>query len=1303
MARIALRAYNRDIEVMIDKNQIDEAFAHCRYILEVYPKHIDTYRLMGKALLEAQRFADAADVFHRVLSSVPDDFIAHLGMSIIREDEGNLDAAIWHMERAFEVQPSNAAVQVELRRLYGLRDGITPQKIQLTRGALARMSAKSNLYSQAIAELRAALASDPQRPDLQVVLADMYFQTGARMEALETCNALINKLPYCMVANRILAEVLPETERAEQAAEYRERSGELDPYYLQLSPVAPTLEQVPDGAVTIERYEYSDETKDISRSAQPAWATTLGVDFEEQAEQIEQPAPEWLEESSTVPDETEAATDETGEVVPPELEELDESELIPIDEQETEELPDWMNGTADSEEQAESADLAGLTVAAGSMAIGGILSDEEDAVFESEIEKPEDTVEDEQEDSLPDWMAANLLDEEEQGEDKEGAGETETSSIEPDYDSGQDEESIPVTADREEAENVPDWLSEAEPGSVSETPDWLREAMEETDQESSFSPEIITAAGTGAELSADENQPVFPGDGTLEDQEEEILSVSESASEVPVMEEDLSPESEVDIEVDDLAGAALAGAMIGAVLSDDDAGGESAEDLELTQDDGDIPDWLRDLGEDIPTEMESPEPAPVFDEQNVLEEEPPVPDYIVDDREINPDEWVETTIGELSETGETEDIAEDTELGEYPETIPDWLSEVSPDEIPQEEADSNEQVGIVRAEIPLWLKKMEAQHKAEMEAAGESEEIVELAADFTDLSGEDVPSWLMSAMETELSEAEESAPVGDISEIFEEEGEGDAYLMETEEETVVETLADEFETKETAEEQALEILDPDQIIKTEADIAELAPEEVGVIEFVPGAEHEVLPETEEASEEILDMEEKEEIEVKQEGISVAGLAAAGVAVSQLLEDEETQPIVIEEEPEIEDIGGMLVEEEGISAPESEISEFPAAADEQITETEAEISPEGEIEAAEILSAPAGEALSDEDQDAAMAWLESLAAKQGAAEEELLTPADSRQDEPPEWIKEEASEVELEEEHGKLAAAALAGAAVEVFSKDQESTGEQEVETVEEEEPQEWVPESELELEEASLKETDSEFEAGLSEIETDQELAEQPSEAIEAGLPEGEPPGEIPDWLSGLDEEQADAAETVPSEWTPEMLEEDISEQQVGQDKLSAEKLDLNAASIAQLEKLPGIGFILAQNIVNYRANSGTFSDLEQLENVEGITPDMIGDLKEYLMITLVAEVEVPESEIPELQAAWKNITQGEIDQAVGQYEELINQDRHLDEIIRDLQAALNKFPQDSSLYQSLGDAYMHANMLQEALDAYNRAEDLIS
>jgi competence ComEA-like helix-hairpin-helix protein len=156
------------------------------------------------------------------------------------------------------------------------------------------------------------------------------------------------------------------------------------------------------------------------------------------------------------------------------------------------------------------------------------------------------------------------------------------------------------------------------------------------------------------------------------------------------------------------------------------------------------------------------------------------------------------------------------------------------------------------------------------------------------------------------------------------------------------------------------------------------------------------------------------------------------------------------------------------------------------------------------------------------------------------------------------------------------------------------------------------------------------------------------------------------------------------------------------EKIDLNAASLAQLEKIPGIGFILAQNIVTYRAEKGSLINLEHLGKVKGLDPEMFTDLQEYLAVEVVSEAAAPEPEIPELQDAWSEISAGNIEGAVDQYSDLINQEQHLDEIIRDLQAAISRYPSDSSLYQSLGDAYMHANMLQEALDAYNRAEDLI-
>ena len=99
MSKVALRVYNHEIESLIEQGHVDEAIAHCQHILKTYPKHLETYRLLGKAYLEAHRHNDAADIFQRVLTSVPDDFVSHLGMSIINDEQKNLDQATWHMER----------------------------------------------------------------------------------------------------------------------------------------------------------------------------------------------------------------------------------------------------------------------------------------------------------------------------------------------------------------------------------------------------------------------------------------------------------------------------------------------------------------------------------------------------------------------------------------------------------------------------------------------------------------------------------------------------------------------------------------------------------------------------------------------------------------------------------------------------------------------------------------------------------------------------------------------------------------------------------------------------------------------------------------------------------------------------------------------------------------------------------------------------------------------------------------------------------------------------------------------------
>jgi tetratricopeptide (TPR) repeat protein len=256
MSKVALRVYNRDIEALVDQGHLDEAIAHCQHILKEYPKHLETYRLLGKAYLESRQFGDAADIFQRVLMTVPDDFISQLGMSIVSDEQKDLNAAIWHMERAFEVNPSNAGVQGELRRLYGRRDGLEPPKIRLTRGALAQMYTKGGQYQQAIAEIKSVLGEDPSRIEMRVLLARAYFRGGQKVEATEMCIELLKQFPYCLDANRILVEVLPGTSLAQNLETYKKRVEALDPYSALVTGSIFDVENIPDNAVTLERLEW---------------------------------------------------------------------------------------------------------------------------------------------------------------------------------------------------------------------------------------------------------------------------------------------------------------------------------------------------------------------------------------------------------------------------------------------------------------------------------------------------------------------------------------------------------------------------------------------------------------------------------------------------------------------------------------------------------------------------------------------------------------------------------------------------------------------------------------------------------------------------------------------------------------------------------------------------------------------------------------------------------------------------------------------------------------------------------------
>jgi len=393
----------------------------------------------------------------------------------------------------------------------------------------------------------------------------------------------------------------------------------------------------------------------------------------------------------------------------------------------------------------------------------------------------------------------------------------------------------------------------------------------------------------------------------------------------------------------------------------------------------------------------------------------------------------------------------------------------------------------------------------------------------------------------------------------------------------------------------------------------------------------------------------------------------------------------------------------------------------------------------------------------MAWLENLAAGQGVSEEELISSPEDRSDTPPDWVQEMADDVEIDSEadsNGEddidhdVSLADTIETPIEIESAEMPDwltdslaeDGEVDEAELKEDEllaedfdavPEDipnWLRETiEAEADDAAEEGIEDEFvdhEAETVVISTDSISDDSEKEPAIQDLPEEVVPVEI---ATEIPDEEEDAIE--PPSWvtdekgpaddeytwlTPEVIDE-VAES-------SGAMLNINKASLIQMERLPNMGFIRAQAVINYRDEHGEFSELDDMLKVPEIDEDILEGIRPIVMVAVTQpskpatkpgtgplvfplEDEEPEDEFHALQQEGQiMLAEGDIDGALAQYGKLIKKGKRLDGVIDDLNQALYQVPMDVSVnvFQTLGDAYMRADRLQDALDMYTKAEELL-
>jgi competence ComEA-like helix-hairpin-helix protein len=255
------------------------------------------------------------------------------------------------------------------------------------------------------------------------------------------------------------------------------------------------------------------------------------------------------------------------------------------------------------------------------------------------------------------------------------------------------------------------------------------------------------------------------------------------------------------------------------------------------------------------------------------------------------------------------------------------------------------------------------------------------------------------------------------------------------------------------------------------------------------------------------------------------------------------------------------------------------------------------------------------------------------------------------------------------------------------------------------------------------------------------------------------------------AAEPELPAWLLEASEEEEPGWKPEEAAIPAESLlDINQASLVELEKLPGVGFILAQRILDHRMTFGPFSSVEDLVKVAGFSSANLEEIRRLITVapavsfpaltpafdasmwsetrkkeeeavripepasapestapaTPPAEAAAPEpivqiepvqpplaippfeegAEIGDEQAiilqARNALLRNDVEETAHHYGILINRGQLLEVVIKDLKQALYDHPVDPALWTALGDAQARNNQLQEALDSYTKAEELL-
>ncbi len=182
---------------LIARGDYKKAVAECDNLISMYPDAIRAQRARANALERLGDAAHALEDYRHVLEIMPTDHYAMIGMARCHKKLGEVRDAEWLARQVIDYDPDD----LDAARLANMSD------LEIRRAGdirYARDLCLAGMPMRGISEIRRKLAAEPDRVDLQLVLAELLWTGKQHIVVAELCYEILHTLPDCLPAHLLL-------------------------------------------------------------------------------------------------------------------------------------------------------------------------------------------------------------------------------------------------------------------------------------------------------------------------------------------------------------------------------------------------------------------------------------------------------------------------------------------------------------------------------------------------------------------------------------------------------------------------------------------------------------------------------------------------------------------------------------------------------------------------------------------------------------------------------------------------------------------------------------------------------------------------------------------------------------------------------------------------------------------------------------------------------------------------------------------------------------------------------------------